>query len=279
MLNSVNNLQLNSIILFSCKKINKYMVVIDNILDVDKVFVCHYPKLELRKKKLETFFSSKNISVEWVEKFSPEEITEKYQELVGDFEYDKKITDDFYRVCYNLSLKNNDILQVQNKFKHKIDILNLPKNIGKEITIPELSLYLKHKYCLNQQVENNYESILILEDDVQLDDNFVVYFNKTMAEFKSSKSDILIMGETVQWDYEPKEYNRDKLIHFGEFQLTRCTHAIIYNIDCTKKIINDLYPINFQWDFKLNEIILRRKLNVSWSKPGVKQGNQKSSIQ
>ena len=45
---------------------------------MNKIFVCHHSPLTHRKEYLINFFSSKNIEVEWVENFSPEEIVETY---------------------------------------------------------------------------------------------------------------------------------------------------------------------------------------------------------
>ena len=50
---------------------------------MNKIFVCHHSPLTHRKEYLINFFSSKNIEVEWVENFSPEEIVETYDEVIG----------------------------------------------------------------------------------------------------------------------------------------------------------------------------------------------------
>ena len=234
-------------------------------VNLDKIYICHHKKLVNRKNNLMMFFNKHGIDVEWVEKYPPEDILEQYNSM--KYSIDDKNTELFYHMCAQLCL---------NKIK-RCDF-NLPHNIGKKITLSELSLYLKHKYCLEDQLQNKYRNILILEDDVILDDNFITYINRNLEEFDLSDSDILIVGETPQWNYVPINYSSNKLIHYSENQLTRCAHAIIYKLDVVKNIIDEIRNITFQWDFKLNEIMIKKNLRVSWSCPGILQGNQTSSI-
>ena len=82
-----------------------------------KIFVCHHPPLTHRKEYLDNFFSSMNIEVEWVENFSPEEITEDYDQIVG---------------VKDLVINPNVPGVQQNQY-------TLYENAGRKVTIPELS--------------------------------------------------------------------------------------------------------------------------------------------
>lgn len=217
---------------------------------IDKIFVCHHNSLIDRKSTLQKFFEKENIQVEWVEKFLPEEIENDYDKIVG-----------------------TDSLNFNPEHDHQF---------GWNVNIPELSLYLKHKYCFETQVENNYDIILILEDDVLLPDNFNEYISKILVEFKnySPKLDCVMLGTCCGFK---SEFIEDGMsIHYGPNQLTRCTHAMIFTLECAKKIINNLYPINFPIDHKLNEIIIKEDLKVAWAEPPIFQRTdlnmEKSSI-
>ena len=83
-----------------------------------KIYVCHHPPLKHRKEKLEKVFSSRNIKVEWVEKFSPEEIVEDYDQIVG---------------VKDIIINPNVPGVQQNQY-------TLYENAGRQVTIPELSL-------------------------------------------------------------------------------------------------------------------------------------------
>jgi len=116
------------------------------------VIINHF---HIEKKYLSDFFESNKIDVEWVECFSPEEIENNYDELVGskDLVIDPSVPG-----------------VQQNQYQ-------LYKNAGKKVTIPELSLYLKQKYCFEKHIEEKYDTILILEDDILIPNNFADYLN------------------------------------------------------------------------------------------------------
>jgi len=218
---------------------------------MNKIFVCHHSPLTHRKEYLINFFSSKNIEVEWVENFSPEEIVETYDELIG---------------TKDLFINPNVPGVQQNQY-------TLYENAGKRVSIPELSLYLKHQYCFEQQIENEYETIVILEDDIMLPDNFEEYLNVCCEEFDNynPKLDCVMLGSC--FGFTSPYIKENRLVHYGENQLTRCTHAMMFSLDATKKIMQNLYPINWPIDFKLNEIIIKENLKVGWTEPSLQQAS------
>jgi len=218
---------------------------------MNKIFVCHHSPLTHRKEYLINFFSSKNIEVEWVENFSPEEIVETYDEVIG---------------TKDLIINPNVPGVQQNQY-------TLYENAGKRVSIPELSLYLKHQYCFEQQIENEYETIVILEDDIMLPDNFEEYLNVCYEEFDNynPKLDCVMLGSC--FGFTSPHIKENRLVHYGENQLTRCTHAMMFSLDATKKILKNLYPINWPIDFKLNEIIIKENLKVGWTEPSLQQAS------
>jgi GR25 family glycosyltransferase involved in LPS biosynthesis len=218
---------------------------------MDKIFVCHHPPIKHRKEYLQDSFSSNNINVEWVESFSPEEIEDHYDEIVG---------------TGDLVIDPNVPGVQQNQY-------HLYPNAGKKVTIPELSLYLKHKYCFEQQIQNEYETIIILEDDIIIPNNFKEYLNACYSEFINYdvKLDCLILGTC--FGFKSPYVQENKLIHYGKNQLTRCTHAMMFSLHSAKKIVENLYPINWPIDFKLNEIIIKENLKVAWTEPALQQAS------
>jgi GR25 family glycosyltransferase involved in LPS biosynthesis len=205
----------------------------------------HYKSLVDRKKILKDFFNRHAIELEWVEKYSPEEVKSQYRELVGEF----KIDPNAKAVC-------------QNQYTYY-------ENAGRLITVPELSLYMKHKYAINQQYEKGYKHVLMLEDDVSLPENFIPYVNRCIKEWDAFDADLLFLG--AAHNFHVKDAKPEQYVYLNKNQLTRCTHAYIVNIKCAKKILDNSYPINWQWDFKLNEIIIKEKLKVCWAEPCIYQ--------
>lgn len=156
------------------------------------------------------------------------------------------------------------------------------KRVVGSLNDSEISLYLKHEYCFKSQVENNIENILILEDDVNLPNNFLNYLERCMKEFTqhTPKLDGLMLGSCC--NMHPKNITDDKYVYYEDSNKTRCTHAMIFNLDASRNIIMNLKVINYPIDHKLNWIIKERNLKIGWVEPSIKQksedGTFKSSI-
>lgn len=140
----------------------------------------------------------------------------------------------------------------------------------KKITISELSLYLKHKYCFEEQIKNNYETILILEDDAKIPNNFLELLNNQILEFNKKNGDVLMIGECFNFK---SKVNDGQYIDYDPLNKTRCTHAILYKLHATKKIFPHIDNISLPIDFKLNEIFQIENIKVFWSKDSIKQND------
>lgn len=215
------------------------------MINIDKVYIIHHKPLTERKMLLDKYLIENNIEAEWVEYFLPDEIKENYKEIVGDFVIDP-----------------NARLVCQGQYTYY-------PNAGVKVTIPELSLYLKHKHCIEEQLKNNYQNILILEDDVILFDDFNGFLDKCMSEFNNTNVDMMFIGS--DFNFHAPNIQPDKYVYVNENQLTRCAHGYVVNIKCSEKILDHMYPVNLPWDFKLNEIIVLEKLKIAWSEPCIYQ--------
>lgn len=140
-----------------------------------------------------------------------------------------------------------------------------------KIKVSELSLYLKHLYCFEDQIKNNYQNVLILEDDLLIPSeyNFIDYVNYCIREYKKMNADMMFLGSCC--DIKVNNIRRNKYVYLNKNQLTRCTHVYTVNIEAAKKIITKVHPKNMPIDFKLNEIIIVENLKVAWTEPSLKQ--------
>mgnify|MGYP003671499382 FL=1 len=219
-------------------------------MKVDKIFVTHHKPLKERKEYLTQALKSNDIEVEWVEAFSDEEIKDNYEEYISRREE-----------CFKGTIITQ---QFPGKKSHDYE------NFSKEISLSELSLYLKHRYCFEQQLKHSYDTILILEDDIMVPNDFKTYINNHMDEFIESDGDMLVMGKSHWFDVLP-HWRTGEWIHTSPNFKTRCTHAIVYSKKCINKILDNIDIINLPIDFKLNEIIQKENLKVYWSQPGIMQ--------
>tara|TARA_B100000965_G_scaffold406860_1_gene449927 strand:- start:4586 stop:5410 length:825 start_codon:yes stop_codon:yes gene_type:complete len=225
----------------------RYKQITSNL--INKIYICHHKPLVHRKRYLESRLFSKGLECEWVEDFLPQDIENQYDQIVGTKEL-------------KLDLKMPGISQGQYK---------LFKNAGTKITITELSLYKKIEYCLKDQVKGEKELILILEDDIVIPNNITEYLDLCASEFVFSNINLDCLMVGTAFGFKSQYYKPDRLIHYGKDQLTRCTHAMMFSFEGAKKILRNLYPINWPIDFKLNEIFIKERMRVAWAEPGLVQ--------
>lgn len=215
--------------------------------NIDKIYVLHHKPMIDRGNILKKRLDEEGIECEWVEIFSPEEIGDNYEKYLENWQQFEDI----------------EIIHPYGKYQ----------NFGMKISIGSLSLVLKHLWCFNDQIKNNYENVLILEDDVKIPQNFKSYLNNNIKDFvelfHNENIEMLMMG--TSHNFITKNYISGKYAHYSENQKTRCTHAYITNINATKRIVEKFKPINLPIDFKLNEIIQLEKIKVAWSEPGLTQ--------
>jgi GR25 family glycosyltransferase involved in LPS biosynthesis len=141
----------------------------------------------------------------------------------------------------------------------------------------ELSLYLKHKYVLNEQINNNIERVLILEDDVILPDGFDQFYNNCIKEFEQLRGDILFLG--ICCGILPKNIEKNKFVYFDPSYRSRCTHCYTIKLETAKKIIGLLDNHNRPIDWKLNECIETQNLRSCYAEPGIHQASQAGLFQ
>jgi len=209
---------------------------------IDKIFVLNHKDLIDRKELIERRLKEESINYEIIQEFYPKDIV--YEDFIP-------------------KEQNFPIVTIQHPYGSY-------ENFFKKITISELSLYLKHKYCFERQIEEGYETILILEDDAKIPHNFITLLTNQLTEFNEKNGDVLMMGECFNFK---SKINNGKFIDYDELNRTRCTHAILYKLNATKKIYPHINNISLPIDFKLNEIFQMEGIKVFWSKESIEQNN------
>lgn len=198
------------------------------ILDVDKVYVCHYNKLIDRKNKILEQFQKFNI------------INYQFVEL-----YDKDTW-------------NKD--EVRQLFP-KIDIDGIGTNSLKDA---EKSLVMKHSWIIQDMHKNQYDSVMVFEDDVVLVDDFVKLFNSYKKEMPSDW-DIGWVGSCFNLK-EPSQPNKKV---YKTFRGSRCTHAFCLSKKFAEKVICEIKNVNEAADHYYNRIIKQFNLNNYWFQPAL----------
>lgn len=145
------------------------------------------------------------------------------------------------------------------------------------------SCLCKFLYCFQQQLTNNYENILILEDDVlfkyrEFDgedltkDAFISYLNKIAIEFNELNGDLAFMGSAA--NYFVANPTPDRVLYYDNEYTTRGAHAVLFNKRSTEQLVESLkgYIFHTSIDVIIPEFIKSKNLKCLWTYPGLTQG-------
>lgn len=148
-----------------------------------------------------------------------------------------------------------------------------------------MSLHLKHNYVY-KIIAENYESALILEDDVILCDNFIDKLNNYITQLPEDY-DMLFIGNGCNLHIEKHKLIPNKNIYekclyptrWGGDGASRCCDSYIITKTCANKLceyINNLEDkIKIPIDWWLNVAARDNNFKVYWAEPTiVTQGTQ-----
>ncbi len=160
----------------------------------------------------------------------------------------------------------------------------------------ELSIHLKHLYLYRRMISENYEEVLVLEDDVILSDNFVKKLTEYMTQLPKDY-DMLFIGNGCNLHIPrnqlvANQYIYAKCLHetaWGGNGATRCIDSYIIHQRCAKKLCDyvaaagaalvETKKINLPADWWLNEAARDLVLKVYWAEPTiVSQGSQNGTF-
>jgi glycosyl transferase family 25 len=155
----------------------------------------------------------------------------------------------------------------------------------------ELSLHLKHLYLYRLMISENYEEVLVFEDDVVLTDRFIKRLSIYMTQLPKDY-DMLFIGDGCNLHIPssqliPNRYIYEKCLHetaWGGNGAAKCTDSYIIHQRCAKKLCDYVATlrkkIDLPVDWWLNEAARDLVLKVYWAEPTiVTQGSQNGMFQ
>jgi GR25 family glycosyltransferase involved in LPS biosynthesis len=213
---------------------------------MDKIYLLHHKDFIERFKLISKRLAEENITYDIIDSPHPSEMD--YEQLMLGYESFPQI--------YIEHIKNYSY-----------------PNFSKKISPGSLSLILKHIHAWEDQLNNGYEDVLILEDDCEIPENFNQYLEVIMEEYKQDNKCELVMIGTCYDFISPSYTPNSKHVFYHQHQKTRCTHGYIINKKCAQKMINGFKNFNLPIDFKMNEVMQLENISVGWVEPGLKQIN------
>jgi len=207
--------------------------------NIDNVYICHYTKLTDRKNILINHLSDLGIhNYEWVE---------------------------------NYNTDNWDVEEIKKEYPNIFQIITHGKILPNSI----VSLLLKHLWILKDIVKNQYKSVLVLEDDVVLCENFKEKLNLYMSQLPPDW-DLGWVGTCCNLH---AAMNGNTNVYRKEG--SRCTHAFIINLKCAETLLPHINYPNNAADWYYNYLIEKHNLNNYWFEPplAIQNKNFKTSLE
>lgn len=176
----------------------------------------------------------------------------------------KKLLEDFNH--HNLQIEWVESFIPESIDKHVL-------NIRHPLNDAALSLYLKHRWCIQQQKIHKWDNMVIFEDDTILpyNMNIELYLSEVEEQFNQLNGDICFIGGA--FGIVPSVIDDTRLVYCEPGFRSRCTHCYIINIQAIDKIINHIDIIDDAIDWKFNQIIKNENLRCCYVEPALYQSS------
>ena len=211
--------------------------------------VIHYTKNYSRKKFLNRMFVKENIfNVTWVEEYDKENVT--YEDFRENFE----ITETQY---------NN---RQPSQFPWMLHRLK-PE---------EVSVAIKHKTALQNLVKSKNDYVLILEDDIILENNFLEKLNFYIDKLPDNW-EVAFIGQAVDKRISKTEIIDGKYWYKKDYPADRCADSYLIKRSTAQKILSQMnyHKMCFPYDHELSHWFRILNTNVYWLEPPITaQGSQ-----
>ena len=220
-----------------------------SVLNVDKIFVLHYTKLEERKKRLDEYLNLNNIDVEYILDFDQEELT---KEIINEW--------------YNAN---------PTKYHETIDQCYKERSAPyREINKAEISCTIKHYLGIKSVAEKCDNYGLVLEDDVLFVEDFPKHFNNFLEKTPDDWGAIFMgccAGLRV-----PKSYLKEGVTAYEiPHPASRGGDSYILKKEVAQKIAETMKPFNTISDWELAyQLYLHDVKTYWWEPPLVVQGSE-----
>lgn len=223
-----------------------------NKINVDKIFIPHYTKLNGRRRILEPQLKNIHNNIEWY------------------CEHDKEV------VAENIE-KYYAPLEEEWKKRFPAEIYGTSGGFRK-LSMGEISLATKHMKIMEKIVSENIDLAMVLEDDVIIKEKEFLKFNELLE--KTPKDFDLVYfclnfpynvfrQKTFKGKGQPRGHNVLKAYPPN----SRTTDGYIITKEAAKKYIDNVKSIILPFDFEMNYYNWKLELNVYHWWPGIcKQG-------
>lgn len=171
-------------------------------------------------------------------------------------------------------LTSHQIFQVYDPFsRNEIPIFTFKARC---LSKGEISLVLNFILAAQECVRRNYSTVLILESDVFLREDFTTRLDDLLGQLKERPWDYVSLGEGARTrppGCDASFFGSTKLYEPPHNFVYRCTDSMLFRVDYLKRILTTLIPFRECLDWELNIQHLFHKSTSLWADPPlVEQG-------
>jgi hypothetical protein len=150
----------------------------------------------------------------------------------------------------------------------------------------EISLVLNFYAAAQAAIQGSMNTVIILESDVWLRDDFVERLSDVMEQVKDKEWDYISLGEGARTrtnGCDPSMYGKTKIYPPNHHFVYRCTDSMIFKVSYLKKILPTLLPFRECLDWELNIQALAHQSKSLWVDPplveqGTAVGRQETTL-
>lgn len=208
-----------------------------------KIFICHYHKLEERKKYLDSILPTLDVPHEYSMFYTRENISQ----------YEDKFSMD------------DDV--INHKMHYMINKCG-KKDLGAGIQAPVKALCLEHVRAYNKIVEEDVEVGIILEDDAVFIDNINEKLNQTIQNLPQDWDAVFL---TNGCEGRPHHLNwgrqgNPSINNFVKMGIKTSWTAGAYMVrkEIAKKFAENIFPIVYPPDWEMNFLLPFLNCNTYW---------------
>jgi hypothetical protein len=146
-------------------------------------------------------------------------------------------------------------------YEHLSDTYN-PRNKLMYKKMTKLPLQVSFTMCMLDAIKNNYETIIIFEDDISIEKD-IETIKKGIEEFKLSDYNLFYMGYcTTECKYWLRDEDYEELVDVDVDSGINCAHAIVYKKSILPKVLDTIYPMDMYYD-NLLELVPKKCVPAS----------------
>lgn len=207
------------------------------------IYIIHYKKMVDRKQYLSSWLEKHNKNAFWITDPEREDLTD---EMISKY-YDSNMEPPEWSIYPKL---NRNLLK------------------------GEIACSIAHLNAYKHAVENNYENIMVLEDDCQFIDNFISIFDSLFSNCPKNY-DAIFLGSCCGLVHpdKPANISPEEAKFFKKLPpLGRCAFSIVLSQDCCKKILDRCVPFNYPMDWQAYVIASQHKtdpFDIYWVEPPI----------